>query len=155
MPQYQNPVALFILARLTGLWTCFDSTGEVVPGGVQPLMFKFCPLEAKHYSVSIPILLKGGEMELLHIEGRGYLLEDPHSPVPVPGEDSRIGAFKGHSLSPVRTVMNSSPVAISEETIWFGDIPAKVENGVPHERTSGVNLTASITPFVHKVDCAP
>lgn len=90
------------------------------------MMLTFCPLEAKHYGVSIPILLNGGAMELLRIEGRGYLPENPSVPCPIPGEDSRIGKFKGHNLSSIRSVMNSSLVAVSEETLWFGSIPVKV-----------------------------
>lgn len=105
------------------------STGEVPPGGIQPLIFRFCPLEAKVYEFSIPIRLEDGSQEVLKIEGRGYHVDNVNLPEPLRGENSRVGNFTGHDLQGVRSVMESSPLTISEEIMWFEDVSVKARSG--------------------------
>ncbi|GIL85005.1 hypothetical protein Vretimale_9849 [Volvox reticuliferus] len=46
--------------------------GDIQPGGVAAVNWRFSPLEAKEYSVRVPILLGDGGVEMIELIGRGY-----------------------------------------------------------------------------------
>ncbi|GIL53686.1 hypothetical protein Vafri_9323 [Volvox africanus] len=54
------------------------SEGEIQQGGVASVNWRFSPLEAKEYSVRVPILLGDGGVEVIELIGRGY------TPTPTP-----------------------------------------------------------------------
>ncbi|EFJ47120.1 hypothetical protein VOLCADRAFT_92245 [Volvox carteri f. nagariensis] len=48
------------------------SDGEIPLGGVAAINWRFSPLEAKEYSVRVPVLLGDGTIELIELVGRGF-----------------------------------------------------------------------------------
>ena len=55
------------------VWKLLDSPqGTIAPGGSAGLNFIFSPLEARDYSITLPIKLGNGAKSALHITGAGY-----------------------------------------------------------------------------------
>lgn len=69
---------------------------------------------------------------MLKIEGRGYHVDHVDNPEPLPGENRRAGKFTGHKLQALRSVMDRSPLTISEEILWFENIPVKARRSSMH-----------------------
>lgn len=47
---------------------CSETDGVVPEGGAAALNWQFTPLEAKHYSVDVPVLLANGSAELVTLQ---------------------------------------------------------------------------------------
>ncbi|KAI4873066.1 hypothetical protein NFI96_025495 [Prochilodus magdalenae] len=94
---------------------CLNPDGEVHPGHTATLDWIFSPLEAKTYSVDIPIYVLEGDSLLVTFEGCGF---DERDSVPF--------QFHGEYPAVPCTQKVATPgqlVFLSEERVTFGDIP--------------------------------
>ncbi|KAG9271575.1 cilia- and flagella-associated protein 65 isoform X1 [Astyanax mexicanus] len=94
---------------------CLNPDGEVQPGCTATLEWIFSPLEAKTYSVDLPIYVLEGESILVTFEGCGF---DRRDSVPFELHDS-------HPAVPCtqKVALPGQVVFLSEERVSFGDIP--------------------------------
>ncbi|KAG7330997.1 hypothetical protein KOW79_004966 [Hemibagrus wyckioides] len=94
---------------------CLNPEGDVQPGCTATLEWIFSPLEAKTYSVDIPIYVLEGDSVLVTFEGCGF---DKRDSVPLQLHD-------GHLTVPCtqKVSLPSQMVFLSEERVSFGDIP--------------------------------
>ncbi|XP_063789952.1 cilia- and flagella-associated protein 65 [Pseudophryne corroboree] len=54
------------------IFQCLNPRGEILPGSTAFVEWIFSPLEAKTYSVTVPVQILGGESALITFEGVGY-----------------------------------------------------------------------------------
>ncbi|TSK92887.1 Cilia- and flagella-associated protein 65 [Bagarius yarrelli] len=94
---------------------CLNPEGDVQPGCTAMLEWIFSPIEAKTYSVDIPIYMLEGESVLVKFEGCGF---DKRDPVP-------LQLYDGHLTVPCtqKVPVPGQMVFLSEERVSFGDIP--------------------------------
>ncbi|MCJ8732733.1 hypothetical protein PDJAM_G00214590 [Pangasius djambal] len=94
---------------------CLNPEGDVQPGCTAMLEWIFSPLEAKTYSVDIPIHVLEGDSVLMTFEGCGF---DKRDSVPLQLHD-------GHLTVPCtqKVPLPGQMVFLSEERVSFGDIP--------------------------------
>ncbi|KAK3543244.1 hypothetical protein QTP70_014102, partial [Hemibagrus guttatus] len=94
---------------------CLNPEGDVQPGSTATLEWIFSPLEAKTYSVDIPIYVLEGDSVLVTFEGCGF---DKRDSVPLQLHD-------GHLTVPCtqKVPLPGQMVFLSEERVSFGDIP--------------------------------
>ncbi|XP_066497191.1 cilia- and flagella-associated protein 65 isoform X2 [Hoplias malabaricus] len=94
---------------------CLNPDGELQPGHTATLKWVFSPLEAKIYSVDIPIYILEGESLLVTFEGCGF---DKRDSLPLQFHD-------GHAAVPCtqKVPTPGQVVFLSEERVSFGDIP--------------------------------
>ena len=71
-----------LLCHLQVLKLLDSPQGTIAPGGTAGLNFIFSPLEARDYSITLPIKLGNGAKSALHIIGAGY------NPLAAPGQSS-------------------------------------------------------------------
>ncbi|XP_062861739.1 cilia- and flagella-associated protein 65 isoform X2 [Trichomycterus rosablanca] len=94
---------------------CLNPDGEVQPGHTATLEWILSPLEAKTYTVDIPIEVLDGDSMLLTFEGCGF---DERGSVPLQLHDGQLTVPCTQKV-PVPCQM----VFLSEERVSFGDIP--------------------------------
>ncbi|XP_076858756.1 cilia- and flagella-associated protein 65 isoform X2 [Brachyhypopomus gauderio] len=94
---------------------CLNPDGEVQPGHTATLEWLFSPLEAKTYSVDIPVYVHEGDCTLVTFEGCGF---DQRETVP-------FHLHNGHLSVPCtqKVPTPGQVVFLSEERVSFGDIP--------------------------------
>ncbi|KAL7881952.1 hypothetical protein AOLI_G00088010 [Acnodon oligacanthus] len=94
---------------------CLNPDGEVQPGHTVTLDWVFSPLEAKTYSVDIPIYVLEGDSMLVTFEGYGF---DQRDSVPFQFHD-------GYPAVPgtQKVALPGQVAFLSEERVSFGDIP--------------------------------
>ncbi|XP_053352888.1 cilia- and flagella-associated protein 65 [Clarias gariepinus] len=99
---------------------CLNPEGDVQPGCTASLRWIFSPLEAKTYSVDIPIYMLEGESVAVTFEGCGF---DKIDSVPLQLHD-------GHLAVPCiqKVSIPGQVVFLSEERVSFGDIPVSSRN---------------------------
>ncbi|XP_035391658.1 cilia- and flagella-associated protein 65 isoform X1 [Electrophorus electricus] len=111
---------------------CLNPDGEVQPGRSATLEWLFSPLEAKTYSVDVPVYVLQGDCTLLTFEGSGFDQRDTvpfqlhgghlgvacTQKVPAPGQ-----VKEKHKKSQCNVHLNLQVVFLSEEAVSFGDIP--------------------------------
>ncbi|KAM4608647.1 cilia- and flagella-associated protein 65 [Polymixia lowei] len=97
---------------------CLNPLGEVPPGKTAMLEWVFSPLEAKTYSVDIPVHIQGGDSMLVRFEGCGFDSRVPGSSGPLYFPDA-------HSSVPCvqKVPLPGQVVFLSEERVSLGDIP--------------------------------
>ncbi|XP_029113584.1 cilia- and flagella-associated protein 65 [Scleropages formosus] len=97
---------------------CLNPTGEVQPGCMALIEWIFSPLEAKTYSVDVPIHVLEGDSVLMTFEGCGF---DSRAL----GESAPLHLHRDHPAipSPQREALPGQLVTLSEEYISLGDIP--------------------------------
>ncbi|XP_066544141.1 cilia- and flagella-associated protein 65 isoform X2 [Amia ocellicauda] len=101
---------------------CLNPTGEVQPGRTAFVEWVFSPLEARTYSVDVPIHILEGDSALVSFEGAGY---DARAL----GEAAPLSDGTPSSLSSTQKVpLPGQLVFLSEERISFGDIPVCSKN---------------------------
>ncbi|XP_053554126.1 cilia- and flagella-associated protein 65 [Bombina bombina] len=97
------------------VFQCLKPRGEILPGGTAFVEWIFSPLEAKTYSVDVPIHILGGDSALVTFEGIGY---DRH----VLGDTAVFGG--GSAIAPTQRPTYQGQVAhLSQQIVHFGDIP--------------------------------
>ncbi|KAL0183937.1 hypothetical protein M9458_019633, partial [Cirrhinus mrigala] len=94
---------------------CLNPGGEVEPGHTALVEWIFSPLEAKTYSVDIPIHVVDGDSMFVTFEGQGF---DERESEPIQIQDGRITV-----PCTQRIPVPGQVVFLSEERVCFGDIP--------------------------------
>ncbi|XP_063069090.1 cilia- and flagella-associated protein 65 [Engraulis encrasicolus] len=95
---------------------CLTPYGEVAPGRTVRTEWIFSPLEAKTYTVDVPIHVLEGESALIRFEGSGY-------------DNRALGLSAPNKLDPrlvpctQRTPLPGQFVFLSQERVCLGDIP--------------------------------
>ncbi|XP_043931157.1 cilia- and flagella-associated protein 65 [Protopterus annectens] len=100
------------------IFQCLNPRGGILPGMTAHIEWIFSPLEAKTYSVDIPIHILGGDSALITFEGIGYDQSALGSRVP------HSNFLSSHS-APVtqRLPLPGQVVFFSEEQLSFGNLP--------------------------------
>jgi len=97
-----------------------EATGTIEPLSLSPLNWVFSPLEAKVYSVEVPVTLADGALEVITLQGRGYHPDIPGAAEPLPGERERDWAqWDGFAPEP-STGLSSRLALLSQEMLSFG-----------------------------------
>ncbi|RXN28038.1 coiled-coil domain-containing protein 108 [Labeo rohita] len=94
---------------------CLNPGGEVEPGDTALVEWIFSPLEAKTYSVDVPIHVVEGDSMFVTFEGQGF---DERESEPIQIQDGRITV-----PCTQRIPVPGQVVFLSEERVCFGDIP--------------------------------
>ncbi|XP_067299570.1 cilia- and flagella-associated protein 65 [Pseudorasbora parva] len=94
---------------------CLNPGGEIEPGHTALVEWIFSPLEAKTYSVDIPIRVVEGDSMFVTFEGQGF---DKREAEPIQVQDGRITV-----PCTQRIPVPGQVVFLSEERVCFGDIP--------------------------------
>uniref|UniRef100_A0A671KH62 Coiled-coil domain-containing protein 108-like n=1 Tax=Sinocyclocheilus anshuiensis TaxID=1608454 RepID=A0A671KH62_9TELE len=94
---------------------CLNPGGEVEPGHTALVEWIFSPLEAKTYSVDIPIHVVEGDSMFVTFEGQGF---DERESEPIQIQDGCITV-----PCTKRIPVPGQVVFLSEERVCFGDIP--------------------------------
>ncbi|NWI67027.1 CFA65 protein, partial [Todus mexicanus] len=100
------------------VFVCLTPRGEVPPGTTGYIEWIFSPLEARTYSVDVPIHILGGESALITFQGEGY---DPKTT----GETARSSKDLCPSLFPGSTKLTvpGQAATLSHHKICLGNIP--------------------------------
>ncbi|KAG5833910.1 hypothetical protein ANANG_G00280930 [Anguilla anguilla] len=90
---------------------CLTPRGEVQPGRTASLEWIFSPLEAKTYTVDVPVHVLEGDSALVRFEGRGW--------------DGRSGRCpqRGSRAAPLCAQHTAGGLTWAEERVSLGDIP--------------------------------
>ncbi|KAJ8004474.1 hypothetical protein DPEC_G00136070 [Dallia pectoralis] len=97
---------------------CLNPQGEVQPGRTTLLEWNFYPLEAKTYSVDLPITVLEGDTILMTFEGCGFEEEVLGGSAPVQQMDAHMSIPSIQMLP-----LPNQVVYLSEDRVSFGDIP--------------------------------
>ncbi|XP_064420128.1 cilia- and flagella-associated protein 65 [Latimeria chalumnae] len=97
---------------------CLCPKGEIPPGVTAHLEWIFSPLEARTYSVDIPIHIEGGNMALITFTGIGFDERVLGDAVPLSNFPPAVTASNSQKLP-----LPGQTVFLSEERISFGNIP--------------------------------
>ncbi|XP_035248497.1 cilia- and flagella-associated protein 65 isoform X2 [Anguilla anguilla] len=97
---------------------CLTPRGEVQSGRTASLEWIFSPLEAKTYTVDVPVHVLEGDSALVRFEGRGW---DGRSAGEVP--PARLQGCPASVPSTQRVALPGQLVFLSEERVSLGDIP--------------------------------
>ncbi|KAM4626898.1 cilia- and flagella-associated protein 65 [Discoglossus pictus] len=97
------------------IFQCLNPKGEILPGATAFVEWIFSPLEAKSYSVDVPINILGGDSALVTFEGIGY---DRN----VLGDTAVFESYS--SLAETQKLTLHGQVAnLSKQRVSFGDFP--------------------------------
>ncbi|XP_073401523.1 cilia- and flagella-associated protein 65 isoform X2 [Dendrobates tinctorius] len=97
------------------IFQCLNPRGEIVPGATACVEWIFSPLEARTYSVTVPVHILGGDSALITFEGTGYDRS-------VLGDTAAFEAFSPLSAVPRLTLPGQVP-HLTQQKLSFGDIP--------------------------------
>ncbi|NXY86806.1 CFA65 protein, partial [Alcedo cyanopectus] len=100
------------------VFVCLTPRGEIPPGTTGHIEWIFSPLEAKMYSVDVPIHILGGESVMITFQGEGY-----HSK-PI-GETAASSEVLSPSVFPSSTklIVPGQVITLSHNRICLGNIP--------------------------------
>ncbi|XP_044294405.1 cilia- and flagella-associated protein 65 [Varanus komodoensis] len=100
------------------VFICLNPRGEIGPGLTAHTEWIFSPLEAKMYSVDVPIHILEGDSALITFQGIGY---DPH----VMGETAQFDKVVSTARTPgsAKLTVPGLTVYLSQPRICFGNIP--------------------------------
>ncbi|XP_066477298.1 cilia- and flagella-associated protein 65 [Tiliqua scincoides] len=100
------------------IFVCLNPRGEIAPGLTAQTEWIFSPLEAKTYSLDVPIHILEGDSALITFQGIGY---DPY----VMGDTARFDEMASSTLTPgsAKLTVPGLPVYLSQPRISFGNIP--------------------------------
>uniref|UniRef100_A0A670JW35 Cilia and flagella associated protein 65 n=1 Tax=Podarcis muralis TaxID=64176 RepID=A0A670JW35_PODMU len=101
-----------------GVFVCLNPRGEIGPGLTAHTEWIFSPLEAKMYSVEVPIHILEGDSALITFQGIGF---DPH----VMGESAQFDKVVCAATTPgsAKLIVPGLTVYLSHPRICFGNIP--------------------------------
>ncbi|MFT7817925.1 coiled-coil domain-containing protein 108 [Arapaima gigas] len=97
---------------------CLNPTGQVEPGCMALLKWIFSPLEAKTYSVDVPIHILEGDSTLMTFEACGFDSRAMGKSAPLHLQEDRPAI-----PSPQRQLLPGQLVTLSEEHVSLGDVP--------------------------------
>ncbi|XP_041119870.1 cilia- and flagella-associated protein 65 isoform X1 [Polyodon spathula] len=100
------------------VFQCLNPKGEVLPGNTAFIEWIFSPLEAKTYTVLIPIHILGGDSALVSFCGAGYDARALGEAAPVSGD---CAPFPVPAIQ--RVPLPGQHVFLSEERVSFRDSP--------------------------------
>ncbi|XP_015214914.2 cilia- and flagella-associated protein 65 [Lepisosteus oculatus] len=100
------------------IFQCLNPRGEVQPGRTAVVEWIFSPLEAKTYTVDIPIHILEGDSALVSFNGAGYDGRALGEAAPL-----RVDCIPFSVPSTQKVPLPGQLVFLSEESISFGDIP--------------------------------
>ncbi|NXF11617.1 CFA65 protein, partial [Smithornis capensis] len=100
------------------IFVCLTPRGEIPPGKAGHIKWIFSPLEAKMYSVDVPIHIMGGESALITFQGVGY---NPNTV----GEAATSSKALSPSVFPGSTklIVSGQAATLSHHRICFGNVP--------------------------------
>ncbi|ORX51756.1 hypothetical protein BCR36DRAFT_287578 [Piromyces finnis] len=101
---------------------CINSTGIINPGETQYTEWIFKPLEAKEYSVDIPIHIKDGQTKVITFTGKGVRYTMPYAndvDLQDPLKDENNDNISQKQLLKIPNQI----VVLSDERIHFGHVP--------------------------------
>jgi len=101
---------------------CNNSSGIIYPGETQYTEWIFKPLEAKEYSVDIPIHIKDGQTKIITFTGRGIRYTMPYSD-DTDLEDPLREENNDHISHKQLLKIPNQIVVLSDERIHFGHVP--------------------------------
>nr|XP_055146657.1 cilia- and flagella-associated protein 65 isoform X2 [Symphalangus syndactylus] len=102
------------------IFCCLNPKGEIQPGTTARVLWIFSPIEAKTYTVDVPIHILGWNSALIHFQGVGY---DPH----MMGDTApfhNISSWDNSSIHS-RLVVPGQNVFLSQSHISLGNIPVQ------------------------------
>nr|XP_012595751.1 cilia- and flagella-associated protein 65 isoform X1 [Microcebus murinus] len=102
------------------IFRCLNPKGEIQPGTTARVLWIFSPIEAKTYTVDVPIHILGWNSALIHFQGVGY---DPHvmgNTAPFHNISSWDNSYR-HS----RLMVPGQKVFLSQSHISLGNIPVQ------------------------------
>ncbi|XP_046498897.1 cilia- and flagella-associated protein 65 isoform X4 [Equus quagga] len=102
------------------IFCCLNPQGEIQPGTTARVLWIFSPIEAKTYSVDVPIHILGWNSAIICFQGVGY---DPH----VMGDTApfhNISSWDDSSI-PSRLMVPGQNVFLSQSHISLGNIPVQ------------------------------
>ncbi|XP_069472961.1 cilia- and flagella-associated protein 65 [Ambystoma mexicanum] len=105
---YQHPI-----------FQCLNPRGEILPGMTAQVEWIFSPLEAKTYTVDIPVHILGGDSALITFQGIGY---DQH----ILGNTGQFEDFSTTGIwtpATQRLTLPGQVALLSMQRVSFGDIP--------------------------------
>ena len=106
-----------------------ETSGEIPPGATAALHWVFNPLEAKVYSVDIPVLLGDGSSEVVTLTGRGFHPDAPGVPEPLCREGGRQWArWDGYGVEP-SAGLSTRLALVSQDTLSLGTSLIRVSGG--------------------------
>ncbi|KAG9470536.1 hypothetical protein GDO78_017428 [Eleutherodactylus coqui] len=97
------------------IFQCLNPRGEILPGGTAFVEWIFSPLEARTYSVTVPVHVLGGDSALITFEGIGYDSS-------VLGHTAIFEEVLLLSNTPQLTLPRQIP-QLTQQKLSFGDIP--------------------------------
>ncbi|XP_069588849.1 cilia- and flagella-associated protein 65 isoform X1 [Ranitomeya imitator] len=97
------------------IFQCLNPRGEIVPGATACVEWIFSPLEARTYSVTVPVHILGGDSALITFEGTGYDRS-------VLGDTAAFEEFSPLSAVPRLTLPGQVP-HLTQQKLSFGDVP--------------------------------
>ncbi|XP_077176848.1 cilia- and flagella-associated protein 65 isoform X2 [Paroedura picta] len=100
------------------VFLCLNPKGEIGPGLTAHTEWIFSPLEAKMYSVDVPIHILEGDAALITFQGAGY---DPHVMKEAARFDKMVSPVT--ALGSAKLTVPSLVVYLSQPRICFGNIP--------------------------------
>ncbi|XP_039349450.1 cilia- and flagella-associated protein 65 isoform X4 [Mauremys reevesii] len=100
------------------VFVCLNPRGEILPGTTSHIEWVFSPLEARTYSVDVPIHILEGDSALITFQGIGY---DPH----VMGETAQFDQVLSPSVTPgsSKLTVPGQTAFLSQHRICLGNIP--------------------------------
>ncbi|XP_063101487.1 cilia- and flagella-associated protein 65 isoform X2 [Cavia porcellus] len=102
------------------IFCCLNPKGEIQPGTTAQILWIFSPIEAKTYTVDVPIHIVGWNSALIQFQGVGY---DPH----VMGDTApfhNISSWDNSSIN-ARLMIPGQNVFLSQSHITLGNIPVQ------------------------------
>ncbi|XP_023366136.1 cilia- and flagella-associated protein 65 [Otolemur garnettii] len=102
------------------IFSCLNPKGEIQPGTTARVLWTFSPIEAKTYTVDVPIHILGWNSALIHFQGVGY---DPHAM----GDTApfhNISSWDNSSIHS-RLMVPGQKVFLSQSHISLGNIPVQ------------------------------
>ncbi|XP_075386330.1 cilia- and flagella-associated protein 65 [Tenrec ecaudatus] len=102
------------------IFCCLNPQGEIQPGTTTPVLWIFSPIEAKTYTVDVPIHILGWNSALIRFHGVGY---DPH----VMGATApfhNISSLENGSTH-FRLTVPGQMILLSQSSISLGNVPVQ------------------------------
>ncbi|XP_038277803.2 cilia- and flagella-associated protein 65 isoform X3 [Dermochelys coriacea] len=100
------------------VFVCLNPRGEILPGMTSHIEWVFSPLEARTYSVDVPIHILEGDSALITFQGIGY---DPH----IMGQTAQFDQVLSPSVTPgsSKLTVPGQTAFLSQHRICLGNIP--------------------------------
>uniref|UniRef100_A0A673SXB1 Cilia and flagella associated protein 65 n=1 Tax=Suricata suricatta TaxID=37032 RepID=A0A673SXB1_SURSU len=102
------------------IFCCLNPQGEIQPGTTAQVLWIFSPIEAKTYTVDVPIHILGWNSAIIHFQGVGY---DPHV-MRDTAPFHNISSWDNDSIHS-RLMVPGQNVFLSQSHISLGNIPVQ------------------------------